>query len=129
MRELKHYLYTGLKCQVEIITPIGKSNRGSRSKHLQTLSVKLLERYLDGGSVIPVLIPMSDLTVTFFNDNLAWKLRPGFDARTLLNHLTTNHISFNDKQYLIDNHFDVFKMIEKGKALSVHDIKENPYDN
>lgn len=127
MKKLKHYLNTGLMCQREIITPVGKSNRGSKSKHLHELTAKLLDEFEKGYDMKPVLIPMDDFNITFLNGNLAWKLRPGFDARVLLNHLQTNHITFYDMQYLIDNHYDVFKMIEKGEAISVHDLKENPY--
>jgi hypothetical protein len=35
-----------------------------------------------------------------------------------------NYISLNDSEWLFENHFDIYGLIEKGLAISIHDVEQ-----
>lgn len=62
----------------------------------------------------PLLISISKLEQNFFQEVFGWKY--DLTLEELKNRLYTNRIGFYDMLYLIENHYDVFGLIERGLA-------------
>ena len=73
----------------------------------------------------PILYPLSDLTKPKFpdgskNSNPTWwklKIQVGI----------LDSLDYNTVQELLEKHYDLFGLIEKNLAISVHELPENPY--
>ena len=62
----------------------------------------------------PLLIPMSRLEQKFFHEVFGWKHE--LSVVEIKDRLFTNRIGFYDMLVLIEDHYDVFGLIEKGLA-------------
>ena len=75
--------------------------------------------------VKPIYYPLSDLTKPKFpdgskNSNPAWwklKIQVGI----------LDSLDYNTVQELLEKHYDLFGLIEKGLAIDVNELSENPY--
>ena len=72
----------------------------------------------------PILRPLSDLTEEYLMDS-----NLGILDQIELERLKEKRLGFHNVAYplavhLFENHFDVFGLIEKGLAISIHDIKK-----
>ena len=71
----------------------------------------------------PILRPLSDLNtnnhVKFIkNYYICFDDFEGF----MVKRVNENYTRFNEFDYLFENHFDIFGLIDKGLAVSIHDV-------
>lgn len=83
-----------------------------------------------GGQSKPILRPMTDLTWQILADagdysHKDWVTIEGDNWIALYGHEKwLNDIPYGLIQWLIKNHYDIFLLIQKGLAISIHDVKE-----
>lgn len=82
-----------------------------------------------GNSIKPLLRPLSDLTKLINDDEKNVKyyrlLSTCYSESDLRNFMQSPTVQrFEDVQILLENHFDVFGLIEKGHAIDLNTIKE-----
>lgn len=72
-------------------------------------------------SYIPILKPLSDLgkEEEFKNYYFSFDEKDGF----MIKRINENYTRFEELLFLFENHFDVFGLIQKGLAISIHDVE------
>ena len=87
-----------------------------------------------GFGIMPILHPLSDLTKWI--EHKGEKIIPLLELKwnRTINGFTKSNIeaamstlSFKDALKLIEWHFDIAKLIDKGEAIDVNTLTENPY--
>ena len=128
--ELKHlapYLPYGLV----VFIPIWKCERTISQLRQKSIVTKDFANYLLFADIKPILRPLSDLTkeridMIYFGviatDNDMYGSRTEFEDDLDLWLCDMSHIPLCVYSYLIENHFDVFGLIEKGLAIDINTI-------
>lgn len=119
--ELKHlapYLPYGL--QIEHPTMLIGKRKISELKNLGKTNIEISHRlYVQISECKPILRPISDLTIEFINTDVVLReFQPEF--------IIGNRFEWNYAfvQRLFELHLDYFSLIEKGLAISIHDVEQ-----
>jgi len=129
--ELKHlapYLPYGLKIQCKRIHFKEYWVSTLKSIYYDSLDVVSDESVLSEGEYKPILRPLSDLTNNVFSDT-AFSIESNESIDSI--YMSYREPSMGDFvcgfNELLENHFDVFGLIEKGLAIDVNTLDINPY--
>jgi hypothetical protein len=125
--ELKHlapYLPYALKCRVTDLNRITTSEMHSVYSDGSCTFHDLIESEQAFSDIKPILRPLSDLHCDFEVDDCNVYNSLSARSRSDLNYLTPSYLkwSYKDIQILLKHHFDIFDLIEKGLAVSIHDV-------
>lgn len=145
LKELAPYLPYGLKV---LVTAWDDDSENTPRKHIDTvdsLSEELItlqkhpDYYFNSDmneiDISIALRPLSDLTKeithngeTFVPLDVLIEIHGnGLDYSYLVSPKNVKEYSFDIVQSLLEWHFDVFGLIERGLAINVNELEENPY--
>ena len=132
IEHLAPYLPFGLKfCNVNLLNTCKKNNQTYNPPTLKILSSQdkfWLGKEQDSRSLNddihkPILRPLSDLKT--LDDNVYNNFTKYFKSRYDMDNWSYMwDVPYSDIERLFKLHFDIFRLIEKGLAISIHDIKE-----
>jgi hypothetical protein len=123
--ELKHlapYLPYGLMCQLTDQSKIKVAKLCGAYTDNSYAFFDTVESEHGYSKIKPILRPLSDLTLIGEKGEHLF-----FPSHQLIKHLENNqdifNCDYNEIDYLIRNHFDVFGLIEKGLAIDINKLK------
>lgn len=78
----------------------------------------------DECDALPILYPLSAMTKKQMAELKSKRIELSFNTQFLTFHFD----SPESLKYLLDNHFDIYNLIESGEAIDVTTLEKNPYD-
>lgn len=126
--ELKNYLDTNLKMKAPYgFRPNGKESTGIKGIVYLTadLYADIKNNTFNGAEFKPILRPLSDLTKKYYFDNLKdGDFELSEEIIKEIKTISRGYLKFYQLNYLLNHHFDVFGLIEKGLAIDINTLNE-----
>ena len=126
--ELKH-LSAYLPYELQVKTTVWQRNISEHITSIEMLCTYLIDNKDDYIEFLPILKPLSDVNLILTELKIKMPNTPNFDwlisSSNSIKDLSQTIIEYCVFDFLCQNHFDVFNLIEQGLAININTLSAN----